>query len=202
MSEHHLSCSTVIKGWIPPVPSPARAALWGWLPLSFTFWLHCHFLENSWLLRLSWAFKCVQEMWGWAGEWVWMLVAVMFPGAPVCDGAICSSPKQSRAWRLKRKRCLKFSVLGKCNHCELSARSCLWTKMEPELGTALVGVPYTDTKLSVPLQKVVTPQQHVTSGDSWQAMEGDLPSQLGKTSRQILLFWPGKPGWVTAVFHK
>lgn len=41
-----------------------------------------------------------------------------------------------------------------------------------------MGVPYTDTELSVPLWRVVTLQKNVTSGISWQGREGDLTSQL------------------------
>lgn len=72
----------------------------------------------------------------------------MFPGAPLCDGAICLSPNRSwaRCFRgrqksSREKMCLKLPVLRKCNHCEFSARNCLWTKMDPELEICSCGGP-------------------------------------------------------------
>lgn len=47
VSEHHLSCTTVSKSWIPPAPSPARDACVGLIAPVIYLWIAQPFLRKQ-----------------------------------------------------------------------------------------------------------------------------------------------------------
>lgn len=100
VSEHHLTCITVSKGWISPAPSPARGACVGLLAPIISLSIAQPFLRKLLVFpgspeHSSESRRCGDGLISGFG-WSWLLGVAVFPGAPVCDEAICSSPKRSQ----------------------------------------------------------------------------------------------------------
>lgn len=150
---------------------------------------------------------------GWADKWVWMVLAVRCCCVSWCSclwwsyllisKAIPGTLLLWKAEQLKRKMRLKLPVLWKCNHCEFSARNCLWAKTEPELGICSCPLHWHKALCASPEGCHPTgtcPFRNLLAG---QRGGFDITAAcMGRTSRKILFFWPGKPGCLPAVFHE
>lgn len=132
MSEHHWSCTSVSKGWIPPALSPTRGACVG-LVVPVIYHSYKTVGSSDSPGHSGESRRCGGELVSGFG-WSWLLGVAMFP-----DAHFQSNPWHTDFVEGRTALCLKLPAQGKCN--EFSARNCMWTKMEPELGICPCGGP-------------------------------------------------------------